>query len=65
MVEEYRRNFKSFWDMVEALGGSPGIHEGMIDALMKDPTKVAGMTRPTHNKIMKIKMRQTRQSRQH
>ena len=25
-MEEYGRNFKSLWDMVEALGGSPGIH---------------------------------------
>ena len=25
-VEEYARNFKSLWDMVEAFGGLPGIH---------------------------------------
>jgi len=28
-VDEYRRNFRSLWDTVEAFGGSPGIHRGL------------------------------------
>ena len=34
-VEEYARNFWSLWDMVEAFGGSPGIHQGLVDAELK------------------------------
>ncbi len=34
-VEEYGRNLKSLWDMVEAFGGSPGLHKGMMEALAK------------------------------
>jgi hypothetical protein len=34
-VEEYARNFKSLWDTVEAFGGSPGIHQGLVDAELK------------------------------
>ena len=33
-VEEYGRNFHSLWDTVEAFGGSPGIHEGLTDAIL-------------------------------
>ncbi len=31
-AEEYARNFRSLWDMVEAFGGLPGIHKGLVDA---------------------------------
>jgi hypothetical protein len=31
-AEEYSRNFRSLWDMVEAFGGLPGIHKGLVDA---------------------------------
>ena len=31
-VEEYRRNFRSLWDTVEAFGGLPGAHQGLVDA---------------------------------
>jgi hypothetical protein len=31
-VEEYARNFRSLWNTVEAFGGSPGVHEGMVEA---------------------------------
>ncbi len=34
-VKEYARNFKSLWDTVEAFGGSPGIHQGLVDAELK------------------------------
>jgi hypothetical protein len=33
LVEEYRRNIKSLWDTVEAFGGSPGLHKGMMEVL--------------------------------
>jgi hypothetical protein len=34
-VEEYRCNFKSLWDTVEAFGGSPGVHKGLTDMILK------------------------------
>ena len=37
-VEQYEQNFRVLWEMVEAFGGSPRIHEGMIDTLLKDNT---------------------------
>ncbi len=37
-VEQYGRNFLAFWETVKAFGGSPEVHQGMIDALLKDPT---------------------------
>jgi hypothetical protein len=42
-VEQYGRNFCTFWETVEAFGGSPGIHKGMIDALLKDAAHVSNM----------------------
>ena len=41
-VEEYGRNFKSLWDTVEAFGGSPGIHKGLMDALLTPITSAGG-----------------------
>jgi hypothetical protein len=35
MVEEYGRNLKSLWDTVEAFGGSPGVHKGLTDTILK------------------------------
>ena len=46
-VEQYGRNFRALWETVEAFGGSPGVHQGMIDGMLKDPTRVANVTRPT------------------
>ncbi len=34
-IEEYGCNFKSPWDMVEAFGGSPGMHKGLILVVLK------------------------------
>jgi hypothetical protein len=34
-VEEYGRNLKSLWDTVEAFGGSPGVHKGLTDTILK------------------------------
>jgi hypothetical protein len=53
-VKEYGRNFRSLWDTVKAFGGSPGLHKGMINTLMQDPTKVAGTTRPTDKEIKRV-----------
>ncbi len=36
-VDEYARNFKSFWDTVEAFSGSPGIHQGLVKGLLALP----------------------------
>ena len=33
-IEEYGQNFKSLWDTVEAFGGSPGIHRGLMDTIL-------------------------------
>ena len=37
-VEEYVRNFKSLWDTVEAFGGLPGVHEGLVRGILNDMT---------------------------
>jgi hypothetical protein len=37
-VEEYGRNLKSLWDTVEAFGGSPGLHKGIMEVMVKDRT---------------------------
>jgi hypothetical protein len=35
-VEEYGRNFRSLWDTVEAFGGSPGVHEGLVHVILSN-----------------------------
>jgi hypothetical protein len=50
-VEEYGRNFKSFWDTVEAFGGSPGVLKGLVAGILKEPGRVSGTsTTPTEIK---------------
>ena len=39
-VEEYRRNFKSLWDTVEAFGGSQGVHKGLVEGILKNLGRV-------------------------
>jgi hypothetical protein len=39
-VEEYSRNFRSLWNTVEAFGGSPGIHKGLVKGVLATPGKV-------------------------
>ncbi len=53
-IKEYRRNFRSLWDTLKAFGGSPGLHKGMIDALMQNPAKVANVTRLTDKEIKRV-----------
>ncbi len=36
-VDEYGHNFRSLWDMVEAFGGLPGVHKGLVDRLLRQP----------------------------
>jgi len=40
-VDKYGRNFRSLWDTVEAFGGSPGIHRGLVEGLLNEPGRVA------------------------
>jgi hypothetical protein len=54
LVEEYGRNLKSLWDMVEAFGGSPGLHKGMMEVLAKDATRFANAAAPAEDKITKM-----------
>jgi hypothetical protein len=55
LVEEHERNLKSLWDMVEAFGGSPGLHKGMMEALAKDATRFGNAGVPTEDEITKMK----------
>jgi hypothetical protein len=52
-VEQYGRNFHALWETVKAFGGSPGIHQGMIEAMLKNPTKVVNVGKPTVAEISK------------
>ncbi len=48
-VDKYGRNFQSLWDTVEAFGGSPGIHKGLVDGLNKESGQVANLANITAN----------------
>jgi hypothetical protein len=48
-VEQYGQNFRAFWDTMEAFGGSPGIHKGLVHVLLKDGTQVVTVGRPTND----------------
>ncbi len=37
-VKQYGQNFRALWETVEAFGGSPRLHHGMIDGMLKDST---------------------------
>jgi hypothetical protein len=54
LVKEYKRNLKSLWYMVEAFGGSPGLHKGMMEVLGKDATRFANAAAPMEDKIAKM-----------
>jgi hypothetical protein len=49
-VEEYGRNFCSLRDTVEAFGGSPGVHKGMVDAMLLDTKEWRSPTTPPRRK---------------
>jgi hypothetical protein len=40
--------------MVEAFGGSPGLHKGMMEALAKDTTRFANAAVPMEDEIAKM-----------
>jgi hypothetical protein len=52
-VEEFRHNFRSLWETVEAFGGSPGVHKGLVNGLLSDMTQVNNVRNPTNQKIAK------------
>ncbi len=39
--EDYSRNLRSLWDTVEAFGGLPGVHKGLIEGLIRAPGRKA------------------------
>jgi hypothetical protein len=39
-VDQYGRNFRSLCDTVKVFGGFPGVHKGLVNALLKDPSRV-------------------------
>jgi hypothetical protein len=39
-INQYGCNFRSVWDMVEVFGGLPGVHKGLVNVLLKDPSWV-------------------------
>ena len=49
-MEQYRRNFRTFGDMVEAFRGSLGAQKGLINVLLKDPLRVRSSGSPTDAK---------------
>ena len=50
-VEEYGCNFRALWETVEPFGGSPGVHQGMIEGMLKDPNRVRNVSSPTAAEI--------------
>ncbi len=49
-VDKYARNFRSLWDTVEAFGGSPGVHRGLVDTMLSDPNYVRDVNNVTEAK---------------
>jgi hypothetical protein len=52
-MEEFRRNFQNLWEMVEAFGGSPGVHKGLVDGLLSNMSRVKAVHKPTDQEIAK------------
>ena len=46
-VPDYSRDFKSLWETCESFGGTPGYHQGPVNQLLKDTSRVADVNRPT------------------
>jgi hypothetical protein len=51
-VDEYFRNFKSLWDMVEAFRGSPRVHKGLVDVVLK--TKAVYPNNPSKKELREV-----------
>ncbi len=54
-INEYARNSKSLWDMVEAFGGLPGIHKGLEKGLLALPGPVRDPSNITKEEQAKAK----------
>jgi hypothetical protein len=54
MVEEYGRNLKSLWDTVVAFRGSPGLHKGMMEGMVKERTRFADLAAPTKEEMARV-----------
>jgi hypothetical protein len=54
MVEKYGRNLKSLWDTIETFGGSPGLHKGMMEAMVKDRTSFADLAAPIEEEMARV-----------
>ncbi len=39
-VDEYGQNFRSLWNTMEAFGGSPGVHRGLVQSVLNQPGRV-------------------------
>ncbi len=52
-MEEFGRNFQSLWETVEVFGGSPGVHKGLVDVLLRGTTRVKDVHKPTDQEIAK------------
>jgi hypothetical protein len=39
-IKEYKLNFKSLWETVEAFGGSPGVSKGLVNGLLAQTGQV-------------------------
>ena len=46
-VPDYARDFKSLWETCESFGGTPGYHEGLVNQMLKDTSRVADVNRPS------------------
>jgi hypothetical protein len=46
-INQYGRNFRSLWDMGKAFGGLPGVHKGLVEALVKSPSQVNNVNNVT------------------
>jgi hypothetical protein len=50
-VEEYARNLRSLWDTVEAFGGLPGVHKGLVEGLIRTPRRMAATNNVTEDEL--------------
>jgi hypothetical protein len=50
-VEEYSRNLRSLWDTMEAFGGFPRMHKGLVEGLIWAPRWMADPNNVTEDKL--------------
>jgi hypothetical protein len=53
-VKEYARNLRSLWDTVEAFEGSPGVHKGLVEGLIRTPEQVADPNNVTEDELAAV-----------